>query len=210
MTVRQQNKIFKGQLFHFDATKGFYVDKTGKFLQDYAWEQYKGSIPEGYVVKFKTDDVSNANLLNLTLEKVENDADTTTKVVENVVTEEKVLEKKTSVCNLTDDARQKAVAWHKSEEGHKWHKEQIKKQRENDVFVKELICDNCGKSYQGIYNSGANHFCSSACKSQYRRKNGLDLVEVTCPVCNNVYKTNKFRPSKTCSRACANQIRYQK
>ena len=68
-------------------------------------------------------------------------------------------------------AIQAAPAWHKSEEGRKWHSMRGKLNR---IVAKPRVyhCSFCEKEFSTIYHygEGRNHFCSNNCKAAYRRR----------------------------------------
>jgi endogenous inhibitor of DNA gyrase (YacG/DUF329 family) len=97
--------------------------------------------------------------------------------------------------NMNNLVRPKAIEWHKSQEGREWHKEQYK----NTLRIRnkiKVICQNCGKEFE-VLNNGTNKFCSNNCKSDYRRKQGIDNEQRKCEKCGTeLTKDNKF--SSTC------------
>lgn len=104
--------------------------------------------------------------------------------------------------NLNKNARPKAIEWHKSEEGRKWHKEQWKVSLgkvKHEQKPKKLKCIYCGKEYETT-TFGITKFCSNNCKSAYRRKLGVDNVERQCRVCGDTFTTNKYSKRTLCSR----------
>lgn len=196
----------------FDGIRFTRVEATGyyrhnglrKYMHRYVWEYYNGKIPSGYEIHHIDFDRSNNDISNLQLLTREEHR----KIHAELLTEQ---QREWRRENLERTARPKAIEWHKSEEGKKWHTELIKQQRENGRFKHKLICTNCGKEFIGELNKkGGNSFCSNACKSSYRRKNRLDDIEKECPVCGNKFMTNKYRPSETCSRSCANRLRHKR
>lgn len=189
---------FNGTDFRLCAD-GYYRDAVGKYLHRCVWEYYNCPIPQGYEIHHidlnkNNNDISNLRLMSVSEHK---------KLHGSLLTDE---QRDWRRDNLETNARPKAVEWHKSETGHEWHKQQIAKQRENDVFKKELICTNCGKSFVGE-KKGENTFCCNACKSAYRRRIGADNITKTCPMCGKSFETNKYKNAETCSRSCANRLR---
>jgi len=92
--------------------------------------------------------------------------------------------------------------WHRSEEGHQWHI-----QHGIDVFgnlgTVKKTCEVCGKEYEVRKNQeGTSRFCSNNCKSMYRRRSGVDNIEMVCPCCGKTYMTNKYMSAKYCSKEC--------
>lgn len=101
--------------------------------------------------------------------------------------------------NLNTKARPKAIEWHKSKEGSKWHSEYIKWQRVNGIFQKELQCVYCGMTFIGDCKG---KFCSNACKSAYRRASGVDNVKRNCVICGQPFYVNKYSSTQTCGKTC--------
>lgn len=176
-------------------------DNFSKTMHRYVWEYYNGAIPKGYEVHHIDFNRGNNDITNLKLLTIEQ-------------------HKKLHADNLSDAQRDwrrnniiqnavpKAVAWHKSEYGHKWHSEHIKQQRLSGKFKSKLICTNCGKEFVGERKT-QNNFCCNACKSAYRRKMGVDLITKVCSVCGKEFNTNKYRPASTCSRGCSNRLKWR-
>lgn len=195
-----KNQIFNNIEFTPD-TKGYYraINNFKCLMHRYIWEYYNGKIPSGYEIHHIDFDRSNNDISNLQLVSRSEHR----KIHADLLTDEQREWKRN---NLNTKARPKAIEWHKSEAGRKWHSEQIKMQRELGQFKHKLICTNCGKTYVGEIN-GTNTFCSNTCKSAYRRKQGKDNVERVCTVCGNSFITNKYKKTQTCSRSCANRLK---
>lgn len=195
----------------FDGIKFILTDKgyyrhngLRKYMHRYVWEYYNGKIPSGYEVHHIDFNRGNNDISNLQLLTREEHR----KIHAELLTEQ---QREWRRKNLERTARPKAIEWHKSDEGSRWHSEQIKRMHKEGAFKHNLICTQCGKEYVGeIHKKGDNAFCSNACKSAYRRAKGLDNIERICPVCDNKFMTNKYRPSETCSRSCANRLRHKR
>lgn len=195
---------FDGIRFTLVNETGYYRHSTMRiYMHRYVWEFYNGKIPKGYEIHHIDFDRGNNDISNLQLvSKAEH-----RKIHADLLTDKQREWKRQ---NLNKNARPKAIEWHKSNEGTMWHSEQIKHMHKIGAFKRNLICTNCGKEYVGeLHKNGGNAFCSNACKSAYRRLHKLDSIEKTCPICGNTFLTNKYRPSKTCSRSCANKLRYR-
>lgn len=195
-------QTFDGIRFVLDEKTGYYKHSTlRKYMHRYVWEYHNGKIPSGYEVHHIDFDRSNNDISNLQLLSRKEHR----KLHADLLTEQ---QREWRRQNLTKTARPKASEWHKSENGSAWHSNHIQQQRENNAFKRELVCTQCGKTFIGeLYKNGGNSFCSNACKSAYRRLHGLDNIERECPICGNIFMTNKYRPSTTCSRSCANKWR---
>lgn len=196
------SKTFNNLTFIQD-NKGYYreLNNFKNLMHRYVWEFYNGKIPKGYEIHHIDFDRSNNDISNLKLVSRSEHR----KIHAELLTDEQREWKRQ---NLNKTARPKAIEWHKSEQGKKWHRQQIAMQRELGVFKHKLTCTNCGKVYVGEKNR-ENTFCSNACKSAYRRKTGKDLEERICAVCGNKFTTDKYRKTQTCSRSCANKLRYR-
>lgn len=194
-------QYFNGKKFN-PVGQSQYYREVGNFknlMHRYVWEYYNGKIPEGCEIHHKDFDRSNNDIANLECLTVSEHKKLHAELLTNT-------KREWYRQNLENNARPKAIEWHKSEEGSKWHSEHIIKQREQGKFKKALVCVNCGKEYVGE-KRGANNYCSNACKSAYRRKTGADLVPAVCVQCGQYFKTSKLRPALTCSRSCANRYR---
>ena len=195
---------FNGLIFHqFKDTGYFRCFKNKKviLMHRYVWEYYNGPIPEDYDVHHIDGDPANNDISNLELrEKHEH-----RRFHARDITDEQREWKRQHMLNTVIP---KATEWHKSEAGHEWHKQQIRKQHENGVFKRELICTQCGKTFIGEKN-GEHSFCSGACKSKYRRDNHLDDEIRVCAVCDKEFSTNKYKKAICCSRSCSNRYRSQ-
>lgn len=200
--------IFNNLVFTRDEKTGYYLcAKTinGKRprLHRYIWYYYNGEIPKGCDIHHIDKNKDNNDIRNLQLLKSSEhkklhgeDGDGTAGK-----------SKEWLVKNLNEKARPKAIEWHKSEEGRKWHKEHYK-QHPFKHEERELVCEHCGKTYKAMYNS-LNRFCSNNCKSAYRRKSGVDNEQRKCVVCGTEFTANKYTKKQTCGRSCASKIAYQ-
>lgn len=193
---------YNGLIYTRDEKTGYYLNSTTrKRLHRAVWENEKGEIPVGYEIHHIDKDKATTDVKKLVCLSVEEHRKIHAEEARN--DEER---KKNSLENLEKNARPAAIAWHKSEEGRKWHKEQYQKTKEKLHKRKKQKCDHCGKEYKAV-NNGASRFCSNACKSAYRRATGKDLIERKCEYCGETFKTNKYKKTKTCGRVCANKLR---
>lgn len=180
---------------------GYYYNcSTRKHLHQAIWIDHNGPIPKGCEIHHKDLNKENNDISNLEcLTKAEHK-----KLHGDMLTEEQRQWRRE---NLEKNARPKANEWHRSEAGKIWHSEHAKKQRQNNCFKRELICTQCGKKYIGeLHSKDGNTFCSNACKSKYARQHDLYKIEKVCVICGKLFKTNKYRPAKVCSKSCANKL----
>lgn len=96
-------------------------------------------------------------------------------------------------------ARQKAAEFFQSEAGKKRRKELaiIYHSRKPIIISK---CQSCNKDFET--KSTRKKYCSNKCKSQYRRKKGIDNRELKCVVCNKIFNYNQYIAPLTCSKEC--------
>lgn len=198
-----EHQEFNGITFYQTTPKDYFRHSLGKttiLMHRYVWEYYNCPIPKGYHVHHKdgnraNNDISNLELLKGTVHE---------KLHGRLLTDE---QREWRRNNLNTNARPKAVAWHKSEKGKEWHKEQYQMTRESLHKVDTHTCLNCGIEYEG---EPISKFCSNRCKSAYRRKSGIDNVERKCVICGKVFMTNKYRKSVCCSHSCVAKYQHQK
>lgn len=192
---------FDGKRFTRDEKTGYYLNSSiRKRMHNYVWEYYNGEIPKGYEVHHIDHDRSNNDISNLELLTV---SEHRKRHAEELTNDQREWFRN----NLDEKARPKAIEWHKSEEGRRWHKEHYIKYGEAIHVKSEKVCANCGKSFMGDPKA---IYCSNACKSAHRRKKGVDNVEAICVVCGKEFMTNKYRNSETCSKSCASMLAYSR
>lgn len=193
--------IYDGIKFNKDLKTGYYLSSKnieGKRirLHRYVWQKHHGPIPSGFHVHHKDHDKDNNDIDNLILlsqsKHMSHHA--------HHLTEEQKERRHEHVLTMID----KMAEWHKTEEGHQWHKEQFDRSlRKYLEPVNDRICEICGAEYKvNDALKDRSRFCSNNCKSTYRRRSGIDNIEKECSTCGNLYKTNKYAPAKYCSRQC--------
>lgn len=195
--------IFDDLVFRRDKKTGYYLNaKTHKRLHVYVWEHFNGKVPRGCEIHHKDFDKSNNEIGNLQMLTKEEHLR-----LHGLSWDKERYEKQ--IDHLNNNARPKASEWHGSESGREWHKEHYEKMKDALYQKKIFVCDNCGKEFEAI-NHGTNRFCSGACSSAYRRKQGIDNETRICEWCGNEFTTNKYSKAKTCCRSCRNFLRWNK
>lgn len=196
----QKYQYCNGVKFTRDEKTGYYLNSTiRKRMHRYVWEYHNGAIPEGYQVHHKDKNKANNDITNLELIPFSKHAK-----LHNL---ERAAERHEEiVANLKENALPKAVEWHQSDDGRKWHKEHYDRMKHKLHQTETMVCEMCGKEYSGKV-SAANRFCSNRCKAAWRRESGVDDETRVCTVCGKEYTANKYAKNRTCSRACANKIR---
>ena len=107
-----------------------------------------------------------------------------------------------SILNLKINAQPKAIEWHKSEEGLKWHKALAEKNKGKCFmpFYKHT-CIECGKEFE---SHGKNSkYCCPACEQRYRRKH-INKIKKICEYCGKEFMSDKYDKARFCSSSCAN------
>lgn len=182
-------KIYKNEKYY----SNFNLKKR---LHQYVWEQEVGEIPKGYHVHHKDGNKLNNLIENLELLTMQ----------EHLSKHSKDRDIEALRKNLKENARPKAIEWHKSEKGLEWHKEHYEKTKDKFHILREFICLECGEKFSSYQIN--SKFCSNNCKTKNRRKSGVDNVIKKCPVCFENFETNKYSKTITCSKSCGN--RYKK
>lgn len=190
--------IVDGYKFKRDKKTGYFLSSSRigekrKRLHIYVWEKENGIIPIGYEIHHKDHDKSNNEISNLELltkaEHKQRHKDEITDEQKRIWTE-----------NLEKHARPQAIIWHGSENGRKWHKQHYEQMKNKLHSPTEYICTECGTKFisEKLYGIKENRFCSSNCKSAFRRKSGIDNVERECECCGEKFVTNKYSKAKYC------------
>lgn len=170
------------------------------WLHQYIYEKEKGKIKKGYHVHHIDGDKDNNKIENLEL----------------------ITPSEHSKRHWEEMSREDYEKWYKKQKkhldkirpGYIWPKDPVKKEEfrlklkkaMQEMKEKIFICDQCGKEYSRK-PIGGGRFCSNACKSAWRRAEGVDNVERLCQACGKKFYVNKYKDTQTCSRLCANVIR---
>lgn len=203
-----KEEVIVKKYIEFNGVK-FYPDKRGYWLghipgakspirlHRYVWEFYNGPIPAGYDIHHIDHNPDNNEIENLQMVLEGEHAK-----IHNAEMRQETIDRYRK--NLDENARPKAIEWHKSEEGREWHKKHYEEHsRELFSTLVTKNCAVCGKEYTVPYPlASSSRFCSNNCKSQWRRDAGIDDIEVSCAVCGAEFFTNKYAKAKYCSKEC--------
>nr|DAU37944.1 MAG TPA: homing endonuclease [Caudoviricetes sp.] len=200
--MAEKFQYYNGVKFTRDEKTGYYLNSTLRIrMHRFVWLCEKGDIPKGYDIHHIDHDKSNNDISNLAL--------VTKKQHSKLHYEElSVSEKQAVIDNMNNNARPKAIEWHKSEEGKKWHSEMVKQAyADGRLGSKKFVCTckQCGKQF--FSSKQTTKWCSGACASKHRRDSGVDTEVRTCCVCGKSFSVNKYSHSTTCSASCRNVIR---
>ena len=197
--MNKKVQYFNGVHFVRDDNTGYYLNSTiHKRMHRYVWEYYNGVIPKGYDIHHKDHDKGNNNILNLEM------IDKKSHV--SMHGKEYNLENHDKMVKRINYARKFASAWHGTKNGAEWHKKHFAETKDAMFKNETMICNYCGKQFQGINHGTENHFCSNKCKSAYRRKTGVDDEIRECEYCGKEFISSKYSKRRTCSRTCFNKI----
>lgn len=190
---------YDGLRFTRDDRSGYYVNaKTGRRLHRYIYEEEHGALTPDIAVHHVDHDKSNNSIGNL-------QAMTHSEHMTHHGATMSDERRQAMRDNLTNVVRPFASEWHGSPEGRAWHKKHYE-QTKDMLHAKETFkCRHCGK----MYETSRKGFCTNACKSAWRRKQGFDDVTRFCVYCGKSFIVNKYKKTKTCSRACANRYVWQ-
>jgi hypothetical protein len=185
IVISETVQEFQGQRFY---RCGPYFQRKGRRLHRLVWESANGPIPKGYEIHHMDHDKANNSLGNLELLPA--------KVHESIHGKMQA-DRLRQIRHLGDHA---ARAWHASEEGREWHKQNFEKNCRDVLSERvDLECKHCGIAFKGKHNSA---FCSNNCKSASRRASGVDLVQRVCEFCGVQFSVNKYFKNRTCGRSC--------
>ena len=190
--------VYNGYKFNKDKRTGYYLSTSPingrrRRLHRYVWETENGRrVPVGYDVHHVDKNKDNNDISNLViLTRSEHQSEH-----QHIMSEDEIKARAERVVKYMIP---KAIEWHKSEEGRKWHVQHGRDVAKKLAPVKHT-CTFCGKEYltKNRYRNGQNTFCSNKCKSAYRRALGVDNTERKCKYCGKIYSTNKYSPALYC------------
>lgn len=172
--------------------------KSCVYLHRVIWEHENGDIPDKHTIHHIDEDTLNNSIDNLECIHQSDHMSMHSKKHLSVPENKKRLSKH------LENIRPLASKWHKSEEGRAWHSEHSRKIAES-LQPMPHICEFCGDEYltKKLCNS---RFCSNACKSAWRRKTGVDIIDRICSVCGETFRINKYFKTETCSRKCSGKL----
>ncbi len=194
-----EHQVHFERKFYKDKKVGYWISTDYPRIRAHQWIWIKihGLIPKGYHIHHKNEDKSDNRIENLEL--IERSRHLSHHM-NDPIRKQKSRENADKIRPLTKE-------WHKSEEGRAWHRLHALKTMFGNGEYFDYICQECSKSYKSkLVADGRTKFCSNPCKSKWRRKSKLDDIDKTCPVCQTLYRSNKYSRSKTCGRSCGRLI----
>ena len=178
---------------------GPYFQRKGKRLHRTVWEFHNGPIPAGYDIHHIDGDRANNDIDNLQLLEGSEHGRVH-------MTQPERLEKSMKAIVRAQEA---ASAWHGTQAGFEMHS-RIARDYWAQAKPETFTCSCCGKEFRsrGHYGKESNTFCSNNCKSEWRRRHGIDNETRTCPVCGAEFSVNRYLKQACCSRECARRKRW--
>lgn len=194
--VMTDHQIHCGKKFYQDKKTGYWISTTCPKIRAHVWvwKHHHNLVPKGWHVHHKDGDKSNNEIKNLTIMSVS--AHVTHHLDEHP-------ERRSRAKEMADKYRHLTKEWHASKEGIEWHRAHgLMTWVKRKSF--KIICKVCGSETET--KTYHQEFCSNSCKSKWRRKNKLDEITKTCPICQKEYQSSKYSRSKTCGRICGKKI----
>lgn len=193
-----EHQFHFGKKFYQDKKSGYWISTKCPKIRAHVWvwENYFGPVQKGCHIHHIDGNKSNneqRNLEELTVKEHFSRHDSPQRRAANLI--------------HINEIRPLTKEWHGSNQGLEWHRKHgLKTWEERKSFNFE--CKQCRKKSET--KTFHQDFCSNACKSAWRRKEGLDNVEKSCPICESKFKVNKYAKTKCCSRSCGHLLSSQK
>lgn len=167
--------------------------RDSRSLHQQMWIDVHGPIPKGHCIHHIDHDSGN--------NVIENFACIESREHQRHHMRIRVKENPEFFTRLAELGRPNAALWHSTPEGIAWHNQHAK----NIGFGKRTFgdrpCEVCGK----VTTAGSSRarFCSNNCKSENRRRSGVDKVERQCSLCGATFNVDRYAPTRFCSRTCS-------
>lgn len=171
MSYVKEIQYFKGYKFikYKDSPyfKG-YVDGKRYWMHRYVWSYHNGEIEPGNHIHHIDHDPSNNHIDNLMSVTPKEHIK-----LSRELTEEQKEKRRLHVINNMIPA---SKAWHKSEEGRKWHSGMAKKSYSKRKFISKE-CSHCHNVFKTRDTAKNTRFCHQNCKMKARRRRLKGLRE---------------------------------
>lgn len=193
-----EHQFHYGKKFYQDQKTGYWISTTLPKIRAHVWvwKYNHGEICKGMQVHHIDEDKSNNEIHNLEIL-------TAKEHVSKHFSEERSAKNKIHIENI----RPLTKEWHASPEGIEWHRVHGSKTWEERIPF-QVECKQCSKTSET--KTYHQYFCSNACKSAWRRKDGIDNEERQCSICHIKFMVNKYGRQRTCGRKCGRVLVSQK
>lgn len=158
-------QYFNGYLYKVWPSSPYYSKGSSRLHRD-VWAFAFGPIPNGCHIHHKDGNSANNVLSNLECMDAKEHLQLSW-----------ATQSRTDKAVISESARQKAAAWHSSDEGRLWHKRHAEKIKLGQRHAREeRKCLHCGVEFMGIVRAGATaqKYCSDVCKVAAYRQRGAD------------------------------------
>jgi hypothetical protein len=187
--------IYRGVTFSWD--ENYYRCQTQGYskglLHRVIWEDHFGPIPEGYHIHHKDANRRNNHPENLQCLEGRIHLSRSAKKSSWVGSQENI--------KVLEEARKKGEAWHRSEEGREWHRQNAKNVKLGHIRAAyPRKCDHCSKDFTSPQKQG--RFCSPKCKVGFRYHSGVDKENRICAHCGKYFSIHRYSASLTCGKTC--------
>jgi len=173
-----------------------YIKKGVRNLHRYKYKCEVGEIPIGYDIHHKDGNHLNNEISNLVAQN--------SKEHRSYHSKKWASENKEFIKEHLAKIRDKTKEWHKSEEGHKWHKQHAIKCGFGKEEYGIVWCKFCGNEFKT--KRSRSKYCSNKCKSAFRRMQGIDDIVTKCKYCGKEFKKNKYSKKECCNKGCAKKL----
>src|SRR5665648_54797 len=167
-----------------------------KSLHIFKYSQEVGLIPKGYSVHHSDTDFNNNEITNYEImlrgKHTQHHYDISSQEYKDANTEK-----------LIKFAIPASKAWHRSEEGRKWHSKHLTETLHGEEQTG--ICTECNKEFKTDLRK-VPKYCNVKCKNRaVTRKFRNDkryFADRVCQRCGEIFSVNKWGKNKFCSREC--------
>ena len=187
-----KSQEFNGKTYYLYNGESYFSRGT-KRLHRVVWEFYNGKIPKRFHIHHIDGNKENNSIENLQIIEGKEHSSTHSTIFHSLNPDfaRKNIEKNQDKCR----------EWHASKEGIEWHKQQAAKFNFGHLTYGKRECEICSSEFTA--KNISQKFCSNNCKSEYRRRTGVDNEKRICKNCNSEFEINKYSKTENCSRKCA-------
>jgi len=194
-----ETQEFNGEIYKLYKCEKYFT-RSRRRLHREVWKYYKGPIPKGYHIHHIDGNTKNNSIENLQL--VEG------KKHMSYHSKKWCDENKEFIKENLDKIRPLSKEWHASEEGIEWHRQQAISTGFGHNTYGEATCKVCGEKFEK--KKSEQKFCSNKCKSQWRRNQGYDDIQVKCEYCGKEFTKNKYSKIRFCGNECSGKFKSNK
>lgn len=178
--------VFNGRRY---TKRGRYFQCGSRFLHREVWKHHHGEIPRGWHVHHVNGDPEDNRVENLCA----------------MSGARHISEHHKGHGRRPDAALAALPKWRATPVGQRHMRLMGIRNAHNLRVEREFCCEQCG-TVSAAKDTGANRFCSNACKAKWRRHAGLDNERRTCAACCAEFDVNRYSKQQCCSRGCSRRL----